>query len=62
MHLVSRGCPEREGWAAGSVRLIAGASTHQHVIRRRTSDLPSSHWSLHHAIIVAVWSFGVSVN
>jgi transposase len=60
--LVSRGGQASEGWAAGSVGLIAAASTHQHVIRRRTIDLPSTHSSPHHPITVAVWSFSASVN
>ena len=64
--LVSHGGQASAGWAAGrqadegaGFRLLARASAG---IRRRTSDLPRTHWGLHHAITVAVWSFSVSVN
>ena len=60
--LESRGGQLSEGWAAGSIGLIAGASTQQHLIGRRVVDLPGGDSSAHHPITVVVWLFSVSVN
>ena len=60
--LESRGGKEGEGWAAGAVGLIAGASSQQHLIGRRSGDQPGSNSSAYQPITVAVWSLCVSLN
>lgn len=60
--LESRGGQLSEGWAAGSVGLIAGASGQQQLSGRRTIDPPGSNSSAHQPITVAVWPLCVSVN